>query len=216
MAKRNQYFPCHLCEHEDKTFSIVCSDFHYFDSHFADRECGGYTVERLAKKLVKEHGLAGIQFDSEAGMFCAFADRKMPLKNLCLQLRRITGGESRHRIPETIAPSISLKDAERLLLKGFVLSLDEDAQREFLKHVPPPGRSANQEEYLDKIQNGSEEEKIKAVRKINGEACSKVRKWDHYLSHPTTTEILMREALRDDCPPKLHYLLVRTLVRTCV
>lgn len=73
MATSNPYFPCQLVEQEND-YSIICSHFHYFDDHFGDRGGGGYSVERLAKKLIREHAIKGVKFDSEAGMFCAYSD----------------------------------------------------------------------------------------------------------------------------------------------
>lgn len=207
MAQSNPYFPCGLIEHEG-SFSIICSSFHYFDDYFGPKEGGGYSVEKLAKKLVKEHEIRDVKFDSEAGMFCAYSDKKTPLKKLCVQLRKITGGEKKHLAQESTAPSIPLDEAERLLLKGFVLSLDKRAQKRFLKHVPCPALSKQQAENLNLIQNGTDAEKIKAAKRINSEARTYVRDWDHYLSHPDTTELLLKccDANRDN-PPVLQELI---------
>jgi hypothetical protein len=202
MTTPNPYFPCVLVEAED-SFSVVCSHFHYFDDHFGGREVGGYTVEGLAKKLVKEHAIAGVKFDSEAGMFCAYSDRKAPLKKLCMHLRKIAGAEKKHLAREKQSqPSIPLDQAEQSLIKGFVISLDEEAQERFLHHVPCPALSSQQQELLRQIRGGTDAEKIRAARKINSEARTLVRQWDHYLSHPETTKLLLDccDANKDNTP----------------
>ena len=79
MTQSNPYFPCDIVE-QDSDYSVICSHFHYFEDHFGDKGGGGYTVERLAKKLVREQAIKGVKFDSEAGMFCAYSDKKGPLK----------------------------------------------------------------------------------------------------------------------------------------
>ena len=43
MSKSNPYFPCEIVE-QDSDYSIVCSNFHYFDDCFGNREVGGYTI----------------------------------------------------------------------------------------------------------------------------------------------------------------------------
>ncbi len=132
----NAYFPCKLVEHP-KGFSMICSDFHYFDNYFGDKDCGGYTVERLAEKLVKEHKIQKeVSFDSEAGMFCAYSQTKEDLLKLALLLREITGGEENHTAQTEVSPKIPLEEAEKLLLNGFVIGLDEQAQNDFYKNVP--------------------------------------------------------------------------------
>lgn len=191
MATPNPYFPCQLVEQEND-YSIICSHFHYFDDHFGDRGGGGYSVERLAKKLIREHATKGVKFDSEAGMFCAYSDTKGPLKTLCTKLRKITGGEKQHvAAQQKLKPSIPLPQAERLLIKGFVMSLDKLAQTRFLKHVPCPALSQLEAECLRLVQDGTAAEKIRAAKKINSQARTLVRKWDNYLSHPSTTKLLL-------------------------
>ena len=56
----NKYWPCILVEHDDR-FSIILSEFHLLDDYFGDKGCGGYSVERLARKLVKKHRIVHIQ-----------------------------------------------------------------------------------------------------------------------------------------------------------
>jgi hypothetical protein len=132
MANSNPYFPCELVEQGDD-YSIICSSFHLFTEHFGDKELGGYSIERLAKRLAREHRIKGINFDSEAGMFCAYATEKEPLEQLCEQLRDFTGGEELHvSVQQESNRSIPLAEAEELLINGFVKSLDNIAQKRFL------------------------------------------------------------------------------------
>jgi hypothetical protein len=215
MTKSNLYFPCEIVE-QDNDYSVICSHFHYFDEYFGERGGGGYTVERLAKKLVRECAIKGVKFDSEAGMFCAHSDKKGPLKQLCTQLRKITGGEKKHLARQKQSkPSIPVDRAEQLLIKGFVISLDEEAQRQFLKHVPYPALTPQQQELLRLIREGSDAERIRAARKINSEARKLVRKWDHYLSHPETTKLFLDccDANKDN--PPVFQELIWALVFIC-
>ncbi len=194
MSKTDPWFPCVLVEQETD-YSVICSTFHFFDDHFGDKGGGGYDVQRLAKRLVREHQIKGVRFDSEAGMFCAYSELKGPLRQLCLQLRKITGGPAKHR-PKASATSkakaISADKAERLLLKGFVLALDQKSQQTFLKHVPCPPLTKNQSELLKQVRSGTDAEKIRAIKKIDSEARTLVTQKDHYLSHPETTGMLLQ------------------------
>ena len=136
-------------------------------------------------------------------MFCAYSEKKTPLKQLCAQPRKITGGEKKHLAHQQQSePSIPLDQAEQLLIKGFVLSLDESAQRQFLEHVPYPPLTPQQQKLLRLIREGTDAEKIRAARKINSEARTLVRKWDHYLSHPETTKLFLDccDANTDNAP----------------
>lgn len=215
MVEKNIYFPCIHIEHEkDSTFSIICSDFHYFDDYFGEKGGGGYTLERLAKKLVKEHKIEEIKYDSEAGMFCAYSDTSDNLLQLCNLLREITGDESEHLPSEQTKPLIPLNKAEKLLLKGFVKGLDIKAQKDFLKNVPMPTLSKNQSKYLNYIQNGTDEEKIKSAKKINSEARTHTRNWDNYLSHPNTISILLK-AIDETENKKVYTELLDAVVFIC-
>ncbi len=191
MANPNPYFPCEIVEQGDD-YSVVCSSFHFFTEHFGDKEIGGYSIESLAKQLVRKHIIKGIKFDSEAGMFCAYAQEREPLKQLCTQLREFTGGEEMHASQQRESKlSIPLAEAEELLINGFVKSLDKLAQERFLKLVPFPTLSKVQGECLRRVQEGTDAEKIKAAKKINAEARTLVRDWDNYLSHPSTITLLL-------------------------
>jgi hypothetical protein len=191
MANPNPYFPCEIIEQGDD-YSVVCSSFHFFTEHCGGQEVSGYSIERLAKRLVREHRIKGIKFDSEAGMFCAYATEREPLEQLCTQLRDFTGGEELHASQQLESkPSIPLAEAEELLINGFVKSLDKVAQERFLKLVPFPALNKVQGENLRQVQEGTEAEKIKAAKKINSEARTLVRDWDHYLSHPSTITLLL-------------------------
>lgn len=186
----NIYFPCSLVEH-DGSYSVICSDFHYFDEYFGGRDGGGYTVERIAKKLARERGIKGLKYDSEAGMSCAYADRKQPLQKLCTQLRKITGGEALDRKKPRKKTALSYKQAERLLLKGFVRSLNRKAQQEFLQMVPSPAMNKQQSRCMRAVEHGSDAEKIQAARRIGSEARTLTRDWNNHLSHPQTTQSLV-------------------------
>ena len=212
-AKTNLYFPCTMIEHEDY-YSIVCSNFHFFDDYFGDKGGGGYSVEKLAKKLVKQASIPHIRFDSEAGMFCAYSNWKTPLKDLCKELRRLTGPAAKH-LTAKAEPTISLARAEKLLLRGFVVSLDTKSQREFLKHVPCPPLSKQQTELIRKIKSGSDAEKIKAARRINSEGRTRTRDWNNFLSHPWTTELLLNQFDVEANQPKVQTELLWAVSSIC-
>jgi hypothetical protein len=215
MKDKNIYWPCILVEHTDH-FSIVSSDFHYFDDYFKGKEAGGYTIEKLARKLIKENGInKEIKFDSEAGMFCAYSSNKEKLLQLCKLFRDIIGEEDQHEPQRDTAPLISLEEAEKLLLKGFVKSLDTQAQTEFLKNVPSPALSKRQAQYLDAIQNGTDDEKIQAAKKIDSEARTKTRNWKNYLSHPNTITLLLN-ACDNEKNIKVHQEIIGALVSICI
>ncbi|MGG5507171.1 MULTISPECIES: Imm51 family immunity protein [unclassified Myroides] len=206
----NEFFPCILVEHST-SFSIICTNFHYFD----EIDGGGYSVERLARKLAKEHQLTrDITFDSEAGMFSASASNKAVLLQLTSLLREITGGEEQHKACDSLTLSIDLKEAEELLLAGFVLSLDEDKQAQFNRQVPYPAVTPVQHQHIQAIQGGTAEEKIIAAKKINAEARTKTRDWKHYLSHPQTIDYFLT-ALDQETNPKVEQELIWALVFIC-
>ena len=209
----NKFFPCMFVEHEEYN-SVILSDFHYFDSYFGDKGGGGYSVEKLAKKLVKENGIKGIKFDSEAGMFCAYSAETEKLLELCQLLQKIAGDEKDYVVTENTAPLISLDKAEELLIKGFVQGTDKALQKEFLQQVPYPSLSNKQSEYLQAIKTGTEAEKIYAAKRINSEARTKTRKWDHYLSHPNTITLFL-EAIDKEDNPKVYQELIWALVFIC-
>lgn len=212
---KNLYFPCILVEHENNRYSIICSDFHLFDDYFGDKEAGGYSIQRLAKKLAKENNIGKeIKYDSEAGMFCAYSEDKDKLLQLCNLLQKITGKEDEHIPKENTKPLISLDEAEKLLLKGFVISLDKEAQEIFYENVPIPQLSKKQKQYIEAIQNGTDEEAIKAAKKINSEARTKTRDWNNYLSHPETISIFLN-AIDKTTTPKVYQELIWAVVFIC-
>lgn len=210
----NAYFPCKLVEHQ-KGFSIICSDFHYFDNYFGDKGCGGYTIEKLAKKLVKEHKIQKeVSFDSEAGMFCAYSQAKEGLLKLALLLSEITGGEENYTAPTDVNPKIPFEEAEKLLLNGFVIRLDDQAQNDFYKNVPYPRLTNKQSEYLDFLKSGTNEEKVLASKRINSEARTKTRKWDNFLSHPKTITVFL-EAIEVETDNKVLQELIWAIAFIC-
>ncbi|MEZ6134670.1 MAG: hypothetical protein R3C53_07155 [Pirellulaceae bacterium] len=104
--RRNAYFPCRLVQHDD-SWSIILSEFHYFDDYFDGKDVEGYTIERLGKKLLRDHKIQGIKFDSEASMFCAYATDPAPLLALCKLFAAITGDEKTHQTPKPPQPKMS-------------------------------------------------------------------------------------------------------------
>lgn len=213
-SKNNPYFPCQLVEHDDYQ-SVITSDFHYFDAYFGDKGGGGYSLEKLAKALAKEHKIKDLKFDSEAGMFCAYSANAESLLHLCKAFRQITGDEKQHRPKSSQKPKISQKQAEELLLRGFAMDLNAEIQAEFLENVPFPPLSSVQEKYLHTIKNGSDDECWQALRKINSEACSKTRNFNHYLSHPQINTHLF-ELLDKKPTDKIHLEIFRVLQRVCM
>lgn len=211
MEDKNIYFPCSLIEHEDHSFSITCSDFHYFDDVFGEKGGGGYTLEKLAKKIAKENKIKNIKYDSEAGMFCAYSDTSEGLLALCERLKELTGDEDQHISSENTAPLISLDKAEKLLIDGFVKNLNKESQNAFLINVPMPALSKNQAKQLNDIQNGTDEEIIKSAKRINSEARTKTRDWNNFLSHPTTMTIFF-EAIDKTENPKVYTELLDAIV----
>ena len=215
MNQNNPYFPCSFTEH-DGQYSVVCSHFHYFDEYFGDKGGGGYTVEKLAKKLVREHGIKGVKFDSEASMFCAYSEMRAPLEQLCDVLRSFTGSEEKHlAIQIESEPSIPMDEAEQLLIKGFVISIDESAQLQFLKHVPYPPVTSRQQKLLNLICEGDDGEKIYAAKKINSEARTLVKNSKHYLSHPDTITLFLKCCDENKGSPSVFQELIWALVFIC-
>ncbi|GIZ14428.1 immunity 51 family protein [Capnocytophaga catalasegens] len=188
-SQPNPFFPCQLIEH-DAHYSVITSNFHYFDEYFADKGCGGYTLQNLAKKIAKEQQIKEIKFDSEAGMFCAYSQNRESLLRLCQELRKISGDEEKNSPKLADKPKINEQKATELLLLGFVMTLDEEKQQEFLENVPFPPLSSAQIGYLTAIENGNEAECISALKKVNSEARTKVRNYKNYLSHPKIITIL--------------------------
>jgi SAM-dependent methyltransferase len=205
----NKFFPCHLVEHENYN-SIVSSSFHIFDDYFGDSGGGGYTVEKLAKKLVKENGIKNIKFDSEAGMFCAYSTETERLLELCKLLQQIVGDEGEHIAADHTQPLIALDIAEELLIKGFVQGTDIECQKKFLESVPFPALTKKQTEYLQSIEDGTEDEIIYSLKRINSEARTKTREWNHYLSHPKTITIFL-EKIDKENSPKVYQELIWAL-----
>jgi hypothetical protein len=212
-ASENKFFPCLFVEHENHN-SIILSDFYFFDDYFGDKGGGGYTVEKLAKKLVKENGIKSIKFDSEAGMFCAYSTEIDKLVDLCRLLQDIVGDGKDCTTTENTEPLIPLEVAEAWLVKGFVQGTDRESQEKFLENVPFPALTQKQSEYLQAIENGTENEKIYAAKRINSEARTKTRRWNHYLSHPKTVTLFL-EALDKETSPKVYQELLGALVFIC-
>lgn len=207
---KNGYFPLQLIEHESY-YSVVLSDFHLLDI-----DGGGYAAERWAKKILKGQPFEkDIKFDSEAGMFTAYSDKPESLQALCKRIRDVANiSEEDNLVNSGFKPAISFEEAEQLLLKGFVLGLDEQAQERFLKNVPCPPTPKIQQQCLDDILNGTDEEKIKAARKINNEARTKWRMWEHYLSHPDTISTMLKACDSTD-NNKVFEALIWALVFIC-
>lgn len=212
-STENKYWPCILVEHDDR-FSIILSDFHLLDDYFGDKGCGGYSVERLARKLVKKHRIENIQFDSEAGMFCAYSKEQNALLQLCSLFAEIAGDQNDYE-KDNKPLLISLDEAEKLLIKGFVMDLDKISQDKFYQNVPYPTLNKKQKEYLENIQSEDAKTRILALRKINAEARTLTRKWDNYLSHPRTIEFLLAVADKEN-DSKVYEELIATLYFICM
>lgn len=205
--KQNPFFPCQLVEYDDYC-SVICSDFHYFNDYFEGKGVGGYTLEKLAKKIAKDNAIKELKFDSEAGMFCAYSTNMQSLQKLCELLRTITDNEINHLPNNSQKPKISEQHATELLLSGFVMDLNPKAQQKFLENMPFSNFSITQEKYIQAIKNGTDEERITALKEINAEACLKVRNFHHYLSHPQMITILLELANQDISDKVKKYLIL--------
>lgn len=209
-----KYWPCTLVEHDDHC-SIIFSRFHYFDDYFEGADCGGYTIQRLAKRLTKEHGIKGLKYDSEASMFCAYSENKELLESLCVLFKNILGDPAEYLPPEGYPKKeISDDEADSLLVKGFVIADNKGIQEEFYKKVPAPWYSKRIERFIKWVKEGTAEEKITAAKKINNEARTLTRKRDHYLSHPAIIDVFLKAI--DNCENKKVYAeLICALVFIC-
>lgn len=99
--------------------------------------------------MAKEHQLTrDITFDSEVGMFSVSASNQAVLLKLSLLLHEITGGEEQHKSCDSLVPSIALKEAEELLLAGFVWIVDEHKQAQFNRQAPYPTLTPVQRQYI--------------------------------------------------------------------
>lgn len=169
-------------EHSDGSYAAATSDFHYFDAYFKDG-CGGYDLQSLAKK----HDIKGLKYDCEAGMFCVYSKDFDALKALCERLREISGQQSQYAPAKPQKP----KMLDELLLKGFVLRLDEETQRRFLKSVPLE-LSPLFEGYASALAGDDEKAQFEALHRINSQACSQTKRRDcvSALGHPAFLQIL--------------------------
>ena len=70
----------------------------------------------------------------------------------------------------------SVERTDNLLLRGFILRLDPAKQQEFLDNVPFPALSPAHAGYIAALEHGTEEEKIRAVKRIESEARSQTRR----------------------------------------
>jgi len=211
---KNNYFPCTLIEHSDNEFSVITSDFHFFDDYFKGKDAGGYTIERLAKKIVKENKIKGVKYDSEAGMFCAYSDKKSGLLELCNHFQKLIGKEEDFLPKEEYKLKITVKEADYLLINGFVLKQDEKLQKEFYENVPYPILSKKQAEYIDKLRNGTDDEIIFAAKKINKEARTNTKFIENYLAHPQTITYFI-EAIEKTTNNKVYQELINAMASIC-
>ena len=210
---KNKYFPCTLVNH-DTYDSIITSNFHFFDAYFKGKEVGGYTINTLAKKIVKENKISDIKFDSEAGMFCAYSDNEDSLLKLCSHFQKLIGKEEDFLPQEKYKLNITVKEADYLLINGFVLKQNEKLQHKFYKNVPYPILSSKQAEYIDKLKNGTDDEIIFAARKINNEARTKTKFIENYLAHPQTMTYFI-EAIDKTDNNKVYQELIWAMVFIC-
>lgn len=211
---KNRYFPCALIDH-DTSYSIITSNFHFFDDLLKDkREIGGYTINTLAKKLVKENKIPNIKFDSEAGMFCAYSENKENLLELCVLFQALIGKEEDFIPKEEYDLKITVEKADNLLINGFVLKQDKHLQDEFYKNVPYPLLSNKQADYINKIRTGTDEEIIFAAKKINNEARTKTKSIKNYLAHPQTITYFI-EAIHKTENNKVYLELIWAMAYIC-
>jgi hypothetical protein len=143
-------------------------------------------------------------------MFCAYSVETEKLSELCQLLRKIVGDEKDYIVAKNTEPLIPLDKAEELLIKGFVQGTDKASQEEFLEKVPYPSLTNKQSEYLQALKNGTETEKAHAIKRINSEARTRTRQWNHYLSHPKTITLLL-EAIDQENNPKIYQELIAVL-----
>ena len=210
---KNKYFPCALMVNEDE-FSIITSNFHFFDDYFEGKDAGGYTIEHLAKKIVKENKIKDVKYDSEAGLFCAYSKNKYSLLELCNHFQKLIGKEEDFLPKEKYKLNITVKEADYLLINGFVMKQDEKLQNEFYKNVPYPILSNKQADYINKLTNGTDDEIIFAARKINNEARTNTKYIENYLAHPQTITFFI-EAIDKTDNNKVYQELIWAMVFIC-
>jgi hypothetical protein len=185
-------WPCTLVPQDDD-YSIILTEFGRFE-HLTKADAGGYFVQRLARRLAREHEpalLKLVEFDSEASMFCAHGEDLSALQRLAALLRGVaTGSEVDDRAAGTkLVPFAEVKES---LLSGFVRGLDKRAQAAFWKRAPKPLLTNEQARHLAELASLDAEARRHAGRRIHSEARSGIFKWGHYLSHPATSAALMR------------------------
>lgn len=212
------YFPFTLIdkEEDDSNYSLILSQFNYFDAYAGGKDFGGgYTLERLARKLAAAHKIRGLKYDSEAGMFCVIAKDRAPLIQLCQLLLELIGDVAKYKINgEQAGKKFSEKAAAQLLLKGYVLGMDENSREKFLQMVPMPPRSGKQEEWLDAIRSDDDAVVRPAAKKINAEARNTNRNWKHFLSHPDVITVFL-EAIGKAKNADVYEELIWALVFIC-
>ena len=211
----NEFFPCRAVEHSDGSYAAITSDFHYFDAYFKNG-CGGYDLQSLAKSLAKKHDIKGLKYDCEAGMFCVYSKDLGALKALCERLREISGQQSDYAPVRPQKPKIKPKMLDELLLKGFVLRLDEDTQKRFLDGVPLE-LSPLFENYAAALAGDDEKAQFEALRRINSQACSQNKRRDcvSALGHPAFLRILF-DFIDKNPSDKPHLEALRALEAICM
>ena len=105
---------------------------------------------------------------------------------------------------------------DELLLKGFVLRLDEETQRRFLKSVPLE-LSPLFEGYATALAGDDEKAQFEALRRINSQACSQTKRRDcvSVLGHPAFLQILF-DFIDKNPSDKPHLEALRALEAICM
>ena len=85
MIDKADYAPGTLVEHGDGRYSLLYSDFPDFGDLFTRKglQGGGYTWHGMVMHLLEEQApeaLESLDFDPEAGMFCALSDSLVALR----------------------------------------------------------------------------------------------------------------------------------------
>jgi hypothetical protein len=111
MAKKNEFAPCHLVEHEDGSFSLVFDDFDSTGVIFEemDQESGGYGWHGVVDALVRMKApklKRKLDYDPEASMFVALSKDKDALKQVAELIRNAVND------PELLKQAIKKADPE--------------------------------------------------------------------------------------------------------
>jgi hypothetical protein len=208
------FWPC-VAVHTDggALQSIIFTEFQRLDRKHPKYATSGYAVERLVKQLARVDNpklLKRVKFDPEADMFCAYGDDADALFEIATIIRKATGQKK----PPPSAPAQLAPDAARAALrKGFVLSLDETAQQEFLRGWPRPCDPAH--EALEReLKSKEPKTRLTAARRLTRAACRVIGNLHQPLTHPKSFDAVSA-ALEKERDPKIADELVFALAMMC-